>query len=69
MAGPKVIKHCEWANWLKPTTEVNPIYCAKAKLDSPLDLYPTRTAVIEVKNTGNGTEVLHAVVAVALSSG
>jgi hypothetical protein len=25
-------------NWLKPTTEVNAIYCAKAQLDSSLEL-------------------------------
>jgi hypothetical protein len=59
LAGPKVIKHREWANWLKPTDEVDSIYCAKAKLDSPLDFYATRTAVIAVKNNGNGTETFH----------
>ena len=65
LAGPKVIIHREWANWLKPTTEVNAIYCAKAQLDSPLELYPRRTAVILVKNTGNGTETLQAIVEIS----
>jgi hypothetical protein len=64
LAGPKVAKHREWYNWLKPTTEVNAIYCAKAQLDSPLELYPRRTAVIVVKNAGNGAETLQANVAV-----
>jgi hypothetical protein len=64
LAGPKVVKHREWYNWLKPTTEVNSIYCARAQLDSPLELFPRRTAVIVVKNTGNGAETLQADVAV-----
>ncbi len=60
LAGPKVIKHNTWQNWLKPTTEVNSIYCAKAQLDLPLELYPTRTAVIVVKNEASGAETLQA---------
>lgn len=62
LAGPKVIIHREWANWLKPTTEVNAIYCARAQLDSPLELYPRRTALIVVRNAGNGAETLQALV-------
>jgi hypothetical protein len=64
-----VIKHREWSNWLKPTTEVNSIYCAKAQLDSALDLFPRRTAVIVVKNAGNGAEILQAVVEVSAVPG
>jgi hypothetical protein len=65
LAGPKVIIHREWANWVKPTTEVNAIYCAKAQLDSPLELNPRRTAVIVVKNAGNGAETLQAIVKIS----
>jgi hypothetical protein len=69
LAGPKVIKHREWDNWIKPTTEVDSIYCAKAKVDSVLDFFPTRTAVIVVKNSGNGIETLRAIVAVSRAVG
>jgi hypothetical protein len=65
LTGPKVVKHTEWHNWLKPTTEVDSIYCAKAQLDSALNLFPRRTAVIVVKNAGNGAETLRAIVAVS----
>jgi len=67
LAGPKVIMHREWHNWLKPTTEVNVIYCAKAQLDSPL--FPPQTAVIVVGNDGNGVETLRAVVKRAAYTG
>jgi hypothetical protein len=62
LAGPKVIIHREWANWLKPNDEVDAIYCARADLDSPLQLYSRRSAVIVVKNAGNGAETLRALV-------
>jgi hypothetical protein len=60
LAGPKVLIHREWKNWLKPTTEVDVIYCAKAQLDS--SLFPPRTALIFVRNDGNGAETLQAIV-------
>jgi hypothetical protein len=62
LAGPKVIIHREWANWLKPTTEVNAVYCARAQLDAPLEFNPRRTALILVRNAGNGAETLQAIV-------
>jgi hypothetical protein len=60
-----VIKHREWDNWIKPTTEVDSIYCAKAKVDSARDFFPTRTSVIVVKNSGNGFETMRAIVALS----
>jgi hypothetical protein len=62
LAGPKVIIHREWANWLKPNDEVDAIYCARVDLDAPLQLYSRRSAVIIVKNAGNGAETLRAIV-------
>ena len=49
LAGPKVLIHREWKNWLKPTTEVDVVYCAKAELDCWL--FPPRTALIFVRMT------------------
>ena len=49
LAGPKVLIHREWKNWLKPTTEVDVIYCAKAEVDCWL--FPPRTALIFVRMT------------------
>jgi hypothetical protein len=41
------------------------IYCAKAQLDSALNVFPRRTAVIVVKNAGNGAETLRAIAEVS----
>ncbi|MGJ4949304.1 hypothetical protein [Bradyrhizobium sp. HKCCYLS20291] len=60
LAGPKVIKLREWQNWLKPTTAAVTIYCARAKIDSALDMYVRRTALIVIQTAADGTETLRA---------
>jgi hypothetical protein len=65
LAGPKVVTHRIWHGLLTSTLEVDVTYCAKAQLDSPLEFFPWRTALILARKSGEGAENLQAIIGVS----
>nr|WP_157872506.1 hypothetical protein [Bradyrhizobium sp. ORS 278] len=59
IAGPKVMRVRTWTSLISSTITVRTVYCVKALLDSPLELYALGSAYVEVEPGDQGTERLH----------
>jgi len=62
LAGPKVMRVRTWTSLVSSTMSVRAVYCVKALMDSPLELYSLGAAYIEVEPGEAGTERLHGAV-------